>query len=105
MYLVQLSKSGKYASGKKVAQNTSEYCNFAINTLQLNNLALGASTLPIINVFSATFLPEAYLPDFDSCTKDKVLTSPTTTTCLYFPLPKDNSWVNMKRRQSEDNLL
>ena len=69
MYLVQLSKSGKYASGKKVAQNTSEYCNLARNILHFNNLALGASTLLRINVFSATFLPEAYLPDFDSCTK------------------------------------
>jgi hypothetical protein len=69
VYLVQLSKSGKYASGKKVAQNTSEYCNVARNILQFNNLALGAVTLPRINVFSATFLPEAYLPDFDSCTK------------------------------------
>ena len=69
VYLVQLSKSGKYASGKKVAQNTSEYCNFARNTLHFSNLALGASTLPKISVFWATFLPEAYLPDFDSCTK------------------------------------
>ena len=69
MCLVQLSKSGKYASGKKVAQNTSEYCNFAINTLQLNNLALVASRLLRINVFSATFLTGAYLPEFDSCTK------------------------------------
>jgi hypothetical protein len=69
VYLVQLSKSGKYASGKKVAQNTSEYCNIARHILQFNNLALGASTLLRINVFSATFLPDAYLPDFDSCTK------------------------------------
>ena len=39
VYLVQLSKSGKYASGKKVAQNTSEYCNVVSNILQFNNLA------------------------------------------------------------------
>ena len=66
---VQSRNSGKYASDKKVAQNTSDYCNFARNTLHFSNLALGASTLPRINVFWATFLPEAYLPDFDSCTK------------------------------------
>ena len=64
MYLGQLLKQGKYASDKKVAQNTSEYCNVAQNILHINNLALGASTLPRINVFSATILP-----DFDSCTK------------------------------------
>jgi hypothetical protein len=69
MYLVQLSKSGKYASGKKVAQNTTEYCNVTRNMLQFNKLVLGASTLLRINVFSATFLSEAYLPDFDSFTK------------------------------------
>jgi hypothetical protein len=67
MYLVQLS--GKYASGKKAAQNTSEYFNVVKHLLHFNNLALGASTLLKMNVFSATFLPEAYLPDFDSCTK------------------------------------
>ena len=69
MYLVKLSKLGKYAPVKKVAQNTSEYFNFARNILHFNNLALWASTLLRINVFSATILPEAYLPDFDSCTK------------------------------------
>jgi hypothetical protein len=69
MYLVHLSKSGKYASGKKAAQNTSEYYNVARNILHFNNLALGALTLLRINVFSATFLPEAYLPDFESCAK------------------------------------
>ena len=30
---------------------------------------MGATMLLRFNVFSATFLPEAYLPDFDCCTK------------------------------------
>ena len=54
---------------KLLKTHQSEYCNVARKILHVNNLALGASTLLRINVFSATILPEAYLPDFDSCTK------------------------------------
>ena len=55
--------------GKTVPQNKSEDGNVARIRLLFNKYAVGASTLLRINVISATFSHEAYLPDFDICTK------------------------------------
>ena len=69
VYWVQLSKSGKYASGKIVALNTLILSNVEAPSARLLTCNIFLATLQYSDVFWATFLPEAYLPDFDSCTK------------------------------------
>ena len=48
---------------------TRELLKINQNQITFNNLEAEASTLLRINMFSATFLSEAYLPGIDSCTK------------------------------------
>ena len=69
VYLVQLSMPGKYASDKKVALNTLILSNVEAHSARLLKCNIFLATLQYSDVFRATFLPEAYLPDFDSCTK------------------------------------
>ena len=69
MCLVQLSKSDKYASGKKVALNTLILSIVEATSARLCKCNGFIAKLQHSDVFWATFLPEAYLPDFDSCTK------------------------------------
>ena len=69
MCSVQLSKSGKYASGKKVALNTLILSNVVAPSARLFNSDVYIAKFYCYDVFSATILPEAYLPGFDSCTK------------------------------------
>ena len=73
VYLVQLSKSGKYASGKKVAQNTLILGNVEAPSARLLKCNVFLAKLQYSDVFWATFLSEAYLPEFDTCTKHTVL--------------------------------
>ena len=69
VYLVQLSKSGKYASGKIVALSTLILSNVEAPSARLLTCNIFLATLQYSDVFWATFLPEAYMPDFDSCTQ------------------------------------
>ena len=59
--MISYQSQANITSGKKVAQNSSEFGNIARLRFLFNNHADGASMLLRINVFNATFLP-----DFDS---------------------------------------